>query len=372
MTRICYIIGQLDNGGAEKQLYELVKGINKDLFDPVVISLSQGGSWSREFRKLDIKVIELQRRKHREFARLFRLFKLLKAIRPDLVHTYLFSANSYGRIAAILAKVPIIIASERNLPEIGKDKERWWMYVDKALAFFSDAIICNSYQASQSLIDKYLFEAKKIFTVHNGIAPTYFLKEGEFISHTISDHKVIGTIGRLYPQKNHKLFLDMAKIILESHNKCQLKFMLVGNGVLRDELESYAQQLGIKNQIIFAGERSDIANLLQSMDVFVMTSLYEGLSNAIMEAMLAGLPVVATNVGGNNELISDGETGFLCPSNDAMVLAKRVIMLVNNDKESKRMGRNGRKKILNEFGIHKMIKMTEKVYLDILKQKNMP
>src|SRR4030067_452745 len=122
MIKICYIIGQLTVGGAERQLYELVKGINREKFYPVVISLSEGGYWSKEIQQLGIQVIEMRRRKNIEFARLFKLIRLLKMIKPEIVHTYLFPANSYGRIASILSKVPVIIASERNLPELGKDK----------------------------------------------------------------------------------------------------------------------------------------------------------------------------------------------------------------------------------------------------------
>jgi hypothetical protein len=144
MTKVCYIIGQLGRGGAEKQLYELVRGINKKKFHPTVISLSHGGFWGEEIRKLGIEVIEIQRKKNREFSRLFNLIKLLRSIKPDIINTYMFSANSYGRIAAIISRIPIIIISERSLPDIGKDKNRYQIFIEKFLAAFTHAIICNS------------------------------------------------------------------------------------------------------------------------------------------------------------------------------------------------------------------------------------
>ncbi|VAX33731.1 hypothetical protein MNBD_NITROSPIRAE03-2100 [hydrothermal vent metagenome] len=363
MIKICYVIGQLSRGGAEKQLYELVKGINRERFSPVVISLSSGGFWASEFRKLNIRVIELHRRKNREFTRLFRLVRLFRTIKPDIVHTYLFSANSYGRIAAIIAGAPVVIASERSLPETGKDKNGYQVFLDRILAFFSHGIICNSLKASETLVEKYSFDANKVFTVHNGINAVDFLKETNLDKIA---RKVVGTVGRLHSSKNYRLFLDMARIVLERFEPGDLKFVIIGEGESRDELERYSQQSGIADNVIFAGERDDVFPLLQAMDVFVMTSLYEGLSNAIMEAMLAGLPVVATDVGGNSELVVNGETGFLCPLNDASSLAERVAALVGNERVAMEMGEKGRKRVITEFKIEKMVRETEEVYLGLL------
>lgn len=366
MIKICYVIGQLSMDGAERQLYELVKGISKKSFLPIVISLNEGDYWGEEIRKLNIQLIEIPRKKNKEFTRLFRLIKLIKVIKPDIVHTYMFSANSYGRIAAILTGVPIIVAAERNLPEIGKDKNIYQICCDKLLAIFSDGIICNSFKASDTLVKKYSFNTKKVFTVHNGINVRDFLKENSFNCKKQLASKVIGTIGRLYPQKNHKLFLDMAKAILDISGNSNIKFLIVGDGPLRNELEDHSERLGIENSVVFTGERSDIPELLQSMDIFVMTSLYEGMSNTIMEAMLAGIPVVATDVGGNSELVIGGETGFLCQLNDPVALAEKIIGLIKNESKAKQMGENGRKRVMNEFGIRKMIKKTEDVYRELL------
>jgi glycosyltransferase involved in cell wall biosynthesis len=366
MIKICYVIGQLSRGGAEKQLYELVKGINREMFHPVVISLSSGGGWVKEFRKLNIQVIELQRRKNREFTRLFKLIKLFRTIKPDIVHTYLFSANSYGRIAAIIAGVPVIIASERSLPERGKDKKGYQVFLDKLLAFFSHGIICNSLKASGTLVKKYSFDADKVFTVHNGINTVDFLRETDLDSQQKIAGKVVGTVGRLSSPKNYRLFLEMARIVLENFESRNLKFVIIGDGELRDELEKYSQQSGIADNVVFIGESDDVFPLLQTMDVFVMTSLYEGLSNAIMEAMLAGLPVVATDVGGNRELVVNGETGFLCSSNDASSLAARVIGLLGNEQDAGQMGDKGKKRVITEFSVEKMVGETEGIYMGFL------
>ena len=368
MIKVCYLIGQLGKGGAEKQLYELIKGINRKEFDPLVISLSQGGHWGKEIRKLNIQLTELQRRKSFEFARLFKLIKILKAEKPDIVHSYMFSANSYGRIAAIIGRVPLIIASERNVAEVGKDKGKFDIYIDKLLAAFSQGIICNSDKASSSLVEKYSFNRKKVFTVHNGIDINDFLKQRNYSSSKKSKRKVIGTVGSLCPQKNHRLFLDMAKIVLERSENKQIKFLIIGRGPLRNELERYSKGLSIEANVVFTGEREDILELLQSMDVFVMTSLYEGLPNAIIEAMAAGVPVVATDVGGNSELVINRETGFLCRSNDAKALVEKVIGLISNENAAQQLGKKGREKIVKEFTVEKMVNQTENIYRELLGQ----
>ena len=368
MIKVCYIIGQLVRGGAERQLYELLKGINREKFYPIVITLSQGGYWGEEIRKLNIQVIEIHRRKNRELLRLFKLIKLLKLIKPEIVHTFLFSANSYGRLASILTRVPVVFASERSLPDVGKGKTRSQIYIDKILSLFSDGIICNSFTAAEILVKKYSFIEKKVFAIHNGI--------NDMLLTGLSDHKapkkiarkVVGTVGRLHPVKDHKLFLDAAKIIIDSAAIDDIKFLIVGEGPLKQELEMYAEDIGITNNIILTGERKDIPELLKGMDVFVMTSLFEGLSNSIMEAMVAGLPVVATDVGGNSELVKQGETGFLCPP-DSRALAEKVLIILKNNEMAYSMGQNARKIIVNEFSIDKMLCDTEDVYLRFLDKK---
>lgn len=364
MIKVCYIIGQLSIGGTEKQLYELVKNIDKKNFQPIIISLSHGGFWSEEIKKLDIELIELKRKKSKEFKRLFHIVWLLHKIKPDIVHTFLFPANSYGRIASIVNRVPVIVSSERNLPELGKDKNTYMILIDKILSFFSDAIICNSMVAADMLVRVHHFNKNKIFVIHNGIninQSNISLKE----NHNFS----IGTVCRLKHQKNLKLFIDMARQLLNKKNN--LKFIIIGDGPLKSELENYAVKLGLKECIFFLGEKKNVFDFLRKINVFVLTSLYEGLSNAIMEAMISGLPVVATDVGGNRELISNGETGFLCQPNNISDLVEKVMYIIDNPKKAEEMGRNGRVKIINEFSIDKMVKKTENIYLRLLESKKL-
>jgi len=364
MITICYIIGQLGRGGTEKQLYELLRGLNREIFHPFVISLSTGGIWADKIRRLGIDVIEIERKKNMEIKRLSQLIKLLRHIKPKIVHTFLFSANSYGRIAAIICRVPIIIASERNLPEIGKDKTAYQIYIDRFLSLFSDAIICNSMKASITL-RRYAFNGNKLYTVYNGIRTDNYV----YISRVMTERKipVIGTVCRLSPQKNIKLFIDMAHSLLKQGY--DLKFMIIGDGPDRRNLENYAQSLGIRNRILFTGDQSDVRKFLSNMDIFVLTSSYEGMSNALMEAMATGLPVIASNVGGNSELIIDGKTGYLFQSNNLGQLVEKVAYLLNYPDSAKDLGEQGRERIINDFSADKMVENTVTIYLRLLESK---
>ena len=363
MTTICYIIPSLGKGGAERQLFELVKGINRNKFLPVVISLSEGGHWKKEIQSLGVEVIELKRKKNKEFSRLFRLVKILRTINADIVHTYMFSANTYGRIAAISSGISTIIASERNIGMIGMDKKKYHIFLDKLLSYFSKKIICNSYYCSSSLVNNQSIRKNKVITIHNGIDITRYNINS---SKTNSNKKVIGTVGRLEHQKNHKLFLQIAKSTLDKYDNHKPEFIIIGDGELYSELNEYSKELGIEDNIKFYGERHDLNILYKNMDVFVLTSFFEGLPNVIMEAMASGLPVVATDAGGTSELVKNNITGFLCPSGNADILADKVDYLLQNEQEAIKMGKKGRERIKTDFSIDKMVSSTEKVYSDIL------
>jgi glycosyltransferase involved in cell wall biosynthesis len=367
VIKVCYIITSLGKGGAERQLYELIKGINRNKFSPLVISLSESGYWKEKIQALGIQTIELRRKKNKEFSRLFRLIKLLRTIKADIVHTYMFSANTYGRIAAVFSGIPIIIASERNISEIGKDKKRYEIIIDQFLSIFTHQIICNSFNCYNSIVNNYSINKRKVITIHNGIDVSRYSKKDLTAYKNNSATKVIGTVGSLEHQKNHRHFLRMAKILIKKSENIYLEFLIVGKGQLMNELKKYSRTLGIEKNIIFTGEKHDLKNLYKSMDIFVLTSYFEGLPNVIMEAMASGLPVVAVDVGGIRELVIKDVTGFLCSADQTLKLAEKVYYLIKNEKKAFQMGENGRKHVATNFEINKMVNLTEETYFKLIK-----
>jgi len=354
-----------------------VRGVNKDRYRPIVVSLSQrssitddetkGDYWADRIRELEVEVIQLPRKRHKEFSRLIKLIKIFRQKKPYIIHTYLHSANSYGRIAALFANIAIIIASERSSYEIGKDKKRYEIYIDKLLAFFTSGIICNSHNTSKSLIERYSFNRDKVFTVHNGIKIDSFNKNSDSNNEKKLGLKIIGNVAHLTRPKNHKIFLEAVKIILQRYKGNNLEILVVGKGPLENDLKTYAYELGISKKVLFTGSRDDVPTLLQKMDIFVSSSDYEGLSNAIMEAMAAGLPCVVTDVGGNSELVVDGETGYIVPPNDPDALATKILYLLNDNSLVKKFGYAGQEVMRKEFSLGRMVRKTEKIYEELVR-----
>ena len=361
MIKVCYVITTLGKGGAEKQLFELIYGIDKSIFSPSIISLSQGGYWKERIEGLDIPVFDLPRKKNKEISRLIKLTGLIRTISPDIVHTYMWSANTYGRIASIILNIPVIIASERNISQVGKDKKKYEIFIDQLLSFFTDKIICNSLSASKSLTKIYSIKKDKVILVHNGIDSTKYRLNKSLLYN--SSEITIGIVGRLEYQKNHKLFLEAAKIILKNVKNIKLRFLIVGDGQLNTYLVKYSKTLGIYENIDFIGQTHNVNQFYKQMDIFVLTSHFEGLPNALMEAMASSIPVVAVDVGGIRELIHKNKTGFLCTPNSASDIADKVIFLIKNQKKGLMIGNKGRTYIEKNFDIKKMVTLTEYTYL---------
>jgi glycosyltransferase involved in cell wall biosynthesis len=368
--KILYVIGQLGIGGAEKQLYYLVRGLDPRRFRPLVVSLSAGGYWADELRENGTEVIELERKKNVEIARLVKVIKSMLRFRPRIVHTYLSSANSYGRIAAVLCRVPILIASERSyfLPA-----SRMIRFMDSELSRFTDVILCNTRANVRFLSENHRLHSE-IRTIYNGIQalpPNGQDREklrAEF--GFASDDLVVGTIGNLTPPKNHHFLLRVAQRLLERPELAdRLRFIIIGGGILERELRLLARQLGIESRVTFAGQRENAVEYLRAFDVFIMTSHYEGLSNAIMEAMLYELPCVVTDVGGNRELVTEGETGYVVPAGDRALFADRVAALLGDAALRRAMGTRGAKRILNEFSLERMVGETQRTYEELLERK---
>jgi glycosyltransferase involved in cell wall biosynthesis len=364
------VIGQLGIGGAEKQLYYLVRGLDRRRFHPLVVSLSAGGYWANALRDEGVEVIELERKKNVEIARLLRVIGTIRRFRPVIVHTYLSSANSYGRIAAVLCGVPILIASERSyfLPA-----SRFIRFMDSELSRFTSVIICNTTANVRFLRENHRLHSE-IMTIYNGIqalpanGANRDALRGEF--GFASGDLVVGTIGNLTPPKNHHFLLRVAQRLLERPEFAErLRFIIIGGGVLEKELRALAAELGIASRVTFAGQRENAVEYLRAFDAFIMTSHYEGLSNAIMEAMLYELPCVVTDVGGNCELVTEGETGYVVDAGDRTTFADRVATQLADPALRRAMGARGAKRILNEFSLGRMVGETEEKYEELLERR---
>lgn len=298
----------------------------------------------------------------------FRLGNYFKEQKADIVHTHNPGTLIYGAIGALLADVPVIINTEHGYGySIGRPKK----VVETLLRNWVDMTISVSNTLKGQLSNS-LIHSKKITTIYNGIDPSPYNE----ISAAYSLRKrfgflptdtIVGNVARLAEVKNHYLLLRVMKKIIEEIP--QAKLLIVGDGELRNKLEAFAKDLGISNNVVFGGEVDNVSELLHLMDIFVLSSTYEGISITILEAMASGKAVVATNVGGNPEIIINGETGILVPLNDKDTMAQTIITLLKDRNRAFIMGMKGKKRVEECFNINTMVKKTEKLYHTLFTNK---
>lgn len=365
--RIGYVIGQLTYGGAERQLYELVRSIDPNSFQRFVYCLSERTvPFGDMIRESGAELRILHRRCHFDIARMRELACLLRRDRIDILHSFLFKANGYAWSANLLAGVPRLVTSARSCnKEIGFLKG----WVNRLAFWASDVIICNGEAVRSFTVRHFNVPIRKSTVIYNGIDLDRFLTSP--VPATCKglkpEHRLVITVARLVPEKDVGLFIEAAKLLGQEY--AGVRFLIVGDGPCRSDLMRCASENGLDGKISFLGERDDIPQLLVNADVFWLTSKWEGLPNVLLEAMACGKPVVARDVGACRELINNGETGFLVSGRDAKQFAHYTLGLLTNPAHARRMGLAGRRLVEKKFSVARMSEATETLYRSLLEAR---
>jgi glycosyltransferase involved in cell wall biosynthesis len=356
--RVLQIIPSLDRAGAEKQLTLLATRLPRDEFDVQVCVLTRLGPLQDELQRAQIPVVCVQKTWKVDPAAYSRLKHEIRRVQPDLVQTWIFAANSYGRKAALAVGVPRIVASERCV-----DRWKTWteLAIDRYLARRTDRIVVNSSGVRDFYVGRGLPQ-EKFLVIPNGIDPVdidpvdnrpegreELLRELELPPAA----RLIAAVGRLWPQKRYKDLIwaaDLLKVIRDD-----VHLLIIGEGPQRERLERYRDLVQIQDRVHFLGHRTDVPRLLPHLDCFWLGSGYEGQSNALMEAMMQGVPVVASDIAGNRDLVVHGETGYLYPLGDRAALARWTNIILNDAPLARRLGSGGRRRMLDEFSVDKMV-----------------
>lgn len=363
MSKLLYIITRSEQGGAQVHLMELLKGYNAR-FD-LHLATGERGFLVEEAEKLGIKVIVLENLVHRphpvkDLRGVKEIRTLLREMEPDMLHLHSSKAGLLGRLAARLEKVPAVFTAHGWAFTDGSSWKR------KAIAIPSEALtarmgghIITVSKYDYELAMRYRVARPEWMTViHNGIADVR-----RRASPGKNDVPRIVMVARFAPPKDHAILLRAL-----SHLKdLQWELDMVGDGPLAGSSMRLAEGLGLNNRVRFMGARKDVAEIMASGHLFVLASNYEGFPVSIIEAMRAGLPVVASNVGGVSEAVIDGATGFLVSRGDVEGLSDRLERLLRNPALRVQMGAKGRKRYEMHFTAEQMLKKTMEVYERLLK-----
>ncbi|MCM8786232.1 MAG: glycosyltransferase [Candidatus Omnitrophica bacterium] len=361
--KICYIIGTLEVGGAEKQLYLLIKNLDKERFKPFLIAL-RDGRMRKDFEEIT-NLYLLKKRFKFDLAILLGLIRIIKKEKPDILHTFMFTSNTWGRLAGIICKIPVIIASERSA-----DLWKKWYHnlIDRFLLKFTKKIICNSEEVKNIYIKRIDGKNRKFEVIYNGIEIEKYEKIKESVKlkeeFGIKNEKIILTGGRLSFEKNLKRFLFVAKKIKGDFEN--VKFLIVGEGEEKERLKKLAENLNIKDSVIFTGYRNDLPELIKISDTVVLISLWEGMPNLIIEGMTCKKPVICTKIGGGKEIIKDGENGFLVDPDDEEEIKEKILFLLKNDEKCKIMGEKGYNFAKKTFSLKNMVENYQNLYIKLL------
>jgi glycosyltransferase involved in cell wall biosynthesis len=354
VIRVLLIIPTLVRGGAEKQFTLLARGLPRDTFDVHVAVLTHSGPLEASLQEHGVPLTIIGKRWKFDLSSYWRLRRHIRELAPDIVHTWLFAANAYGRQAAASAGVRHIIAAERC---VDPWKAAWQLAIDRALAKKTQCIVTNSTGVKDFYVSRGL-PAEKFAIIPNGIEPGDGACAGsreEILAELQlpSNARLIGAVGRLWPQKRVKDLIWAADLLKSTRDDTHL--LIVGDGPQRGRLERYREQVQITDRVHFLGERGDMPRLMPHFDALWLASEYEGQSNAIMEAMAARVPVIATDIPGNRDLVVDCVTGYLVPLGDRFEFARRTHWLLDDAALRQRLGDAGRERVLREFSVEQMV-----------------
>jgi glycosyltransferase involved in cell wall biosynthesis len=358
--RVLQIIPTLVRGGAEKQMVLLASNLPRDRFDVHVAVLTYSGPLEHDLRAANVPTTIIGKRWKLDPLSYRRLRKHIQDLQPDLVHTWMFTANAYGRAAAIAAGVKYIVAGERS-PDPGKSIGKRW--IDRRLARRTDRIVTNT----SVIVDAYVAKGlprEKFVVIPNGVpapAPPS-LSKSEFLREIglPDSSRLIAAVGRLSHEKRIKDLIwacDLLKCIRDDTH-----LLIIGDGPQRWRLERFREQAHIVDRVHFLGERSDVPQLLPHCDCLWLGSSYEGQSNAIMEAMNTGLPVVATDIPGNRDLVLPDETGFLIDVGDRAAFARETQRILSDAELARRLGDAGRRRMREQFSVEQMVSRHAALY----------
>ena len=376
--KIAHIITKLELGGAQQNTLFTCRNLPGEKFETFLIS-GPGGILDEEALDLNPCFVEELVREVspvKDFTALMKMISILRELRPDIVHTHSSKAGILGRWAAWFAGVPVILHTFHGFgfnPEQNPLVRNFFIFLEKITALITDAFVFVSGNNREQAGRLRLGDPAKYHLIHSGIVlhpwETGFRPDAEREKMGIErEERVVGTVSCFKPQKAPLDFVEIAaKVKLEIP---KVKFIFIGDGELRPLIEKRIEELGMKDDFFLLGWRRDVHKIVPLFDVFLLTSLWEGLPRAILEAFWSEVPAVASRVDGNAEIVTEGEDGYLVPVHNIDQFAEKVLMILGNPDIRRKMGKQGRKKIRGDFDIKIMAERLARLYTKLCSSKN--
>jgi glycosyltransferase involved in cell wall biosynthesis len=363
--RIAYFAPLLATGGTQRHLQQVLHLLDPSRFETRVLTLRPGGEVEDELRATGIEVQSLSLGARLTSPRSLRAIvaaaRELRRARIDVVHGYQWRPALVGSIVGRIAGVRLVLASKRSLTGSDRAARVAW----RRIAWLADTIVVN---AEALRAEGELLGMQTSWVLHqNGVDSERFdVGPTDAAAKTALGldpaRPVVGAIGRLEGRKGQDQLLTAAATLVAGANGRAPQVIIVGDGPTRDALESQARELGLAGNVRFLGGLADVRPALRAMDIFVLPSREEGMSNAILEAMAAARPVVATDVGGNGEILADGRTGVLVPGGDCDAMAAAILGLLGDAERAQKLGSAARREVTARFGARASVARLERLY----------
>lgn len=354
-------------GGAEQMMVHLAAGLGSEYRSEAALIRDSWLGSALERRGIPLTMVNGGF--GGSLSTLRNLVRLIREKRATILHTHEFFMNTIGLFASKLTDVPLV-ATVHGKNYYAERFRRRLAY--RLLGKYAGQVVAVSEDVKGFLANRVEIPESRIRVVSNGV-PVDEERSTEKLSKLreslgLNGHVwVVGTVGSLYPVKGHKYLIDAAGHAIR---RCQdMIFVIVGRGGLREELEAQARNLGIFPHMRFLGHREDVRDLLYLFDVFVLPSLSEGMPLALLEAMAAGLPAVATRVGGVQDVLQDGKTGFLVPAGEPLALADRIMTLLQDRVLAKEMGEAARQVVTRRFSVSRMVDDYKEIYASLVRRR---
>ena len=356
--RVCHISLGLCTGGMERLLVEFARCHDPRHYELHFVALHNLGQPAEDIKQLGCTVHLLPDRRGKPVQQWRELVRFLKKLRPDVVHTHNAYPHFYGTLAARWCRVPVVI-NTRHGRRIGTTwKAKTWFWIAGMLA---NRVVAVSDDARNLCLSEVSLTSQKVTRIWNGIDLSRFVYRGP------AADPIAISVARLSPEKDFPTLIHAVALAAEVVPELRLK--IVGDGPERTKLEHLITELGQQNRVELLGERQDIPELLATAGFFATATLTEGISLTLLEAMASGLPVLATRVGGNPEIVVEDETGFLVPSGNVTELATALIRMVHSQGRWSELGRQGRLRVEQHFSNQKMVSAYEALYTQLLNRR---